>query len=111
MKVHEMFPSRFATGHDLAGPVTLTVARVAQETMRPGGGQPVAKWVIYFAGAKRGVVLTRTLAYQIAQALGADDTDAWPGGKVTLYPERVTVAGVERVVIRARAPRNGNGGM
>jgi len=106
-----MFPSRFATGRDLNGqPVTLTIARVAQEEMRPGGGQPVRKWVAYFEGARKGVVLTRTLAQQIAEAVGADDTDAWPGRRVTLYPERVIVAGQERITIRARPARNGNGG-
>lgn len=110
MNIREMYPSRYATGADLSKPVTLTIAGVASEKMRPGPGQPeVEKFVIYFQEAKRGVVLSRTLARQIAQAIGADDTDNWKGCKVTLYPEPVNVAGIARIAIRARAAANGNG--
>lgn len=110
MKVAEMFPRRYANGEDLKGkPVTLTIAKVHPEEMRPGGGTPITKWVIYFEGARRGVVLSRTLATQIAEALGDDDTDHWPGKRVTLYPQLLTVAGRRVTVIRARAA-NGNGG-
>ena len=104
MKVNDMFPRKYATGSDLKGPVILTIARVASEKMRPGAGQPeVAKFVLYFDGASRGVVLSRVLAEQIAQAVGSDDTDHWPGKRVTLYPQPMKVAGVDRVAIRARS--------
>lgn len=108
MRVQEMFPRRYASGEDLKGrAVEVTIARVQQEEMRPGGGPPVKKWVIYFQGAQRGVVLGRTLAYQIAEALGDDDTDHWPGKRVTLYPVQMTVAGKRVTAIRAR-PANGS---
>lgn len=104
MKVSEMFPRRYATGEDLQGKaVTLTIARVAQEEMRPqAGAPPVKKHVVYFKGAVKGVILSRTLAYQIADAVGDEDTAAWPGKRVTLYPVPLQVAGQNRVAIRAR---------
>lgn len=106
MKVKEMFPRKYATGQDLNGKAaTLTIARLSAEKMRPGPGAPEeSKWVLYFENAKKGVILNRTLANQIAEALGSDDTDEWPGLPITLYPEAMNVAGKARIAIRARAP-------
>jgi len=118
MKINQMFPSKYATGSDLRGAVTVTIARIAAEKMRPNPQSPeVEKWVLYTQEGKRGVVLGKVLANQIAVVLG-DDTDLWLGKKITLYPEAVTVAGVARVAIRAHkaaepqpetAGANGNG--
>lgn len=103
MNIRTMFPRKYASGEDLAGKsVTLTIASIRPERMTPPGAAPVEKHVIYFNGAERGVVLSRILAEQIATATGFDDTDYWPGKAVTLYPDRIMVAGRERVVIRAR---------
>ncbi|HLA99663.1 MAG TPA: hypothetical protein VJL34_14545 [Anaerolineales bacterium] len=112
MKLEQMFPRRYASGADLNGPVTLTIARVQPEKMHSGFGQDESsKYVIYFQEAKKGVVMSRTLAHQIAQAVGSEDTDEWGGRKVTIYPEPVNVAGVPRVAIRARAAQlAGNNG-
>lgn len=111
MKLNDMFPTRFATGADLQGrEVSLIIETVRPEKMRPGPGQPEAtKFVVYFVNAKKGVVLNKTLAEQIAQAVGSDDTDNWSNKAITLYPENIHVAGVARVAIRAKAA-NGRGG-
>ena len=105
MKLKEMFPRKYATGEDLAGKTpTVTIAGVAVEKMRPSPqSTEVQKFVIYFQETKKGVVLSRTLAQQIARAVGSDDTDNWPGKRLKLYPEPMTVAGVNRVAIRAKA--------
>jgi len=108
MKIDKMFPRKYATGSDLEGPVTLSIARVQPEKMRPTPQSPeVQKWVIYFNGAQKGVVLSRTLAEQISLAVGSDDTDHWIGREVTLYPQSVMVAGKERIAIRAKEAVNG----
>ena len=107
MKIDQMFPKKYATGSDLEGPVTLSIKMVQAEKMRSFSGGDTRKWVIYFDGARRGVVLSRTLAEQIAEALGADDTDHWIGREVELYPDPVMVAGKQRIAIRARAAANG----
>lgn len=105
MKLSQMFPRRFATGEDLQGKaVTLTIDRVSGEKMRPQAGAPeVEKWVLYFVETKKGVVLNRTLALQVARCLGSEETEDWKGQRITLYPEPMTVAGKPRIAIRARA--------
>ena len=108
MKIDKMFPKKYATGSDLEGPVTLSIARVQSEKMRPNPQSPeMNKWVVYFQGAQKGVVLSRTLAEQITEAVGSDETDDWLGHQVTLYPQNVIVAGKQRVAIRARATVKG----
>jgi len=108
MKLSEMFPSRFVRGEDLQGrSVTVTVARIQLERMRPSPQSPeVQKFVLLTVEGKKGIVLSKTLAAQISQVLGCDETEEWQGKKVTLYPEPLIVAGVERVAIRARKATN-----
>ena len=103
MIVTEIFPSKYLKGIDLKGPVTVTIEDVRAEIMYlPGKGQ-VTGYVLYCQRAKKGVILTRALAMQIALLLGDPDTDNWCGKRITLYGEPMTVAGIARVAIRARA--------
>lgn len=107
MKLSEMFPRRYATGDDLQGKAfNLTIERISRERMRP---QPnsleVDRWVAYFKETQKGVVLSRTLAYQIADILGSEDTSDWIGKKITLFPQPMMVAGRNVTAIRARAAR------
>ena len=111
MKVDQMFPRKYATGADLGGQaVTVIIASMQPEQMRPNrNARPETKYVIYFEGATKGVVLNRTLANQIAQITGEQDTDNWIGHRITLYPVPMKVAGQDRIAIRARAPKPDNG--
>jgi hypothetical protein len=105
MKLTQMFPKRYASGEDFQGKaLTLTVARVEREKMfQPKNASETEKWVVYFQEAKKGVVLNRTLAFQIAEILGSEETEDWVGAMITLYPQPMTVAGRKVVAIRARA--------
>lgn len=105
MKISEMYPSKYAKGEDLKGrEVTLTISRVSTERMRPSPNKPEEdKFVIYFQETQKGVILSMTLAKQIAQAIGSEETNQWPGRRVTIYPENINVAGVQRIAIRAKA--------
>lgn len=105
MKLNDLFPSKFVRGEDLGGKsFTVTIARLAAERMRPNAGSPeVEKFVLYTHEGHKGIILSRTLARQITQATGCEDTDQWPGKRIVIYPEGVTVAGAARVAIRARA--------
>ena len=107
MKLPQMFPRRYATGEDLQGKaITLTIASIVREKMHPQANAPeVEKWVMYFKEARKGVVLNRTLAYQIAEFLGSEETDEWLGKRIAIYPQPMTVAGKKVVAIRARAAR------
>ncbi len=114
MKLSEMFPRKYASGADFNGKAaTLTIALVRTEKMRPQANAPEqTKYVAYFQGADKGVILCKTLAYEIAEAIGCneeEDVGNWTGKKVTLYPQPMTVAGKRRIAIRARKPAIGNG--
>ena len=104
MKLNELFPHKYASGEDLQNlPYTLTISHLRQEKMIPTpGAAPVDKWVLYFKETQKGIVLSKTLASQIAQAVGSDDTDNWVGKKITIFPEEVMVAGKPRTAIRAK---------
>jgi hypothetical protein len=107
MKISHMFQTKYATGDDLKGKeYTFTISRVKPELMHPSGN-PVQKFVLYFAETQRGVILSRTLADQIATITGQDDTETWTSKKITIYPEPMVVAGKKRIGIRAKAPTNG----
>jgi hypothetical protein len=109
MKLHDMFPSRYVKGEELGGrSVTVTISKVQPEKMRPNPQSPeVLRYVLYTKEGKKGVVLSKTTATQIAQAVGSVETDEWIGRQITLYPEPMTVAGVKRVAIRAQGATNG----
>jgi hypothetical protein len=108
MKITEMFPRRYATGEDLQGKShTLIIDRVTSEQLHPTPGAPAqTKYVIYFRSTKKGVILSRPLALQIAEIAG-DETNSWPGVSVAIYPQPMTVAGKAVIAIRARKPTNG----
>ena len=109
MKLEEIYPRKYATGEDLGNkPATLTISAVTMETMHPAPGQPaVTKPALHFARATKAVILSRPLWIQIAAALGDDNTDTWPGQRIQIYPEPMTVAGKARIAIRARKSPNG----
>jgi hypothetical protein len=109
MKLSDMFPSRYVKGEELNGrSVTVTISKVQPEKMRPNPQSPeVTRYVLYTRESKKGVVLSKTTATQIAQAVGSVETDEWIDKQITLYPEPMTVAGVQRVAIRVREATNG----
>lgn len=102
-----MFPKRYATGEDLQGKaITLTIASITLEKMHPQSNAPeVEKWVIHFKEAKKGVVLNHTMAYQIGEFLGSEETDEWVGKSIMIYPQPMMVAGKKVIAIRARAAK------
>lgn len=102
MNLSEIYPRRFASGSDLVNSIIVTVSAVTIESMYSGNGQTVEKPVLYFKETKKGVVLCKTLAYQIADILGSTDTSTWIGQQITLVPDTMMVAGKPRNVIRAR---------
>ena len=109
MNINELFPRRYASAEELQGKeATLTIFRVALEKMRPNAQSPeMQKLVVYFSPAGKGVVASKTLAHQIAEITGSEETDDWRGKALTLYPEEVTVAGKRMTVFRAKRPKPG----
>jgi len=103
--INDMFPGRFLRGSDLKSPATVVIRRVVQERMYSRAERAEAdKWVVYFEGARKGLVLNRTNAEKIAEIVGSRDSDDWIGRQVVLYPVEIEVAGARRPAVRVRAP-------
>jgi len=104
MKLNSMFPRKYATGADLNGnTVIVTINSLSVEKLSPHPGQPpMDRFILYFDEAQKGVILSRTLANQIASILQSDDTVNWTGRKIALYPMQMNVAGKSRIAIRAK---------
>lgn len=104
MNVNEAFPSKYVKGTEIpAIGVKVVIHAVRSEKIqRPGAGEVIG-WVLWCEGAKRGIILTAALARQLASVLQDDETENWKGKQVILYPEPMTVAGIPRVAIRAKA--------
>lgn len=109
MKVSDLFPSKYMNGIDLAGKAwTFKIQAVRFEEMHDKQKNAQAKKpVVYFQGPKKGLILNRTIADQIAQATGKDDTDQWPGCQITIYPTTVRAFGEDHTVVRVRKAENG----
>lgn len=102
MNINQVYPRKYAVGHDIDGKQpTLAIRAVTLEQMGEGGEK---KPVIWFTGAKKGVVLNKTMARAIENIYGPE-TDGWTGKYVTLYSEIVKAFGENHLAIRVKAPR------
>src|SRR5688572_30608835 len=78
MKATDAFPSKYISASDLGGQeVTVKITHIAPEEI--GGKQ---KYICYFAGKKKGLVLNKTNWNTIARISGRDDTDDWTGVEI-----------------------------
>ena len=104
MKVSEEFSGNYLKAADLAGKsATGTIARVVKEILRdPATHEESNKWVVYFEGKQRGLVLNKTNAETLAHLLG-DDSAAWIGKRIRLVSARVEMAGKMVDAIRLQA--------
>ncbi len=100
MNVSDMYPSSYLKASDIPAPGrALVIARILNEQLRDGE----SKWVVYFRGEKRGLVLNKTNATAIAEKLG-NDTDKWIGEGVTLTTQKVSFSGKLVDGIRVTVP-------
>jgi hypothetical protein len=90
-----MFPSKYVCGDDLKGkPFVLTIDRIKREEMFDVQTQKKThKWVLYFKDAHKGVLLGKTQAKEIAEAVGSQNSDDWVGSKVEMYPTKIRAFG------------------
>lgn len=102
MRISEVFPSKYVKAADLEGrTVTLTIKTLTVEEMLNHASEKERKPVLYFERATKGLVLNRTNAMTIA-ALYGDESDQWPGKRISIYPTRVKAFGQMQDCIRIR---------
>ncbi len=108
--MNDMFPSKTLKADDLKAPsgkgyreFSLTVDHLETEDFKNEDGTTEKKWLVYFKGAQKALVLNRTNAGTISDAYG-DDTDSWTGEKVVLYVTTVGTPQGPKPGIRVRIP-------
>jgi hypothetical protein len=108
VKRKEAFPRKHFSADDVAdGPVTLTIERTQQETMR-GNGKEETKTVLYFRGGYKPLPLNRVNWDSVARITGEDDSDNWPGHQIEAYRDTTQTPGGEIVpCVRLREPPQG----
>lgn len=105
MKVSDLFPSRFSSGQDLDGkPHVVSIQRVrGEDVYSPEERKEMRVFVLEVKEFSRPFILRKTLAEQIAAALGEEEVERWAGKRVELYPVSVSVGGARKTGVRARA--------
>ncbi len=101
VKISEAFPSQYLKCADLNGkPWNMKIRTVALENLGQGNDKK-EKPVVYFEKAQKGLVLNKTNATTIAKVYG-DDTGAWTGQGVQVFPTTTEFKGETVDAIRVR---------
>ena len=101
-KMSEVFPSKYLAADDLRGQDhVVTIERYQVETMPSRDGPDEQKYILFFRGARKGLVLNKTNGQTIAHQHG-DDLDGWIGKQVTIGATWVEAFGEQKFAIRVR---------
>jgi hypothetical protein len=105
MKRDELFPSKYIKAADLGGkPLVVTIKSAAVEALNnPNGGGQQDKLLLSFVKLPKRLVVNLT-NYNVIADLHGDETDAWPGKRIELYPTKASVGGKSFDAVRVRAP-------
>ena len=100
MKISQLYPSKYVKAADLEGR-TVTIDKLVIEDMQNHNGDKERKPVLYFRKATKGLVLNATNARTIA-ALYGDESNDWPGKRISIYPTRVKAFGAVHDTVRVK---------
>lgn len=99
MKSSDAFPSKYLKASDLQGrQVTVRMTHVDPEVI--SGDK---KFILYFSGKTKGMVLNKTNWNNIAKVYG-DDSDDWSGQEIVLFEAIVDFQGESVPAIRVKGP-------
>lgn len=111
MKYAECYKGNFIEAADLSGKsVELAIERVeAPNTVKCDDGRVIEKPVVYFTGAKKGLILNKTNAKRIILFYCPDKAtfEEWAGTKITLHNEddrRPDMGGKRGPCVRVKIP-------
>ncbi len=106
MKIGQMTTSKYLKGSDVDPPKLLTFHSFKKENVAKETEPPEHKWVAYFDGEEKGLVLNKVNLERAARAMGSDDTDDWIGKPIVVfYDPNVEFGGKLVGGIRVRAPK------
>lgn len=103
MNIETVYPSRWLDTDDLgARRVTVEiVAATMEEVFNRQTNAKETKLAISFKNATKMMILNKTQAFAIATIAGSNDTDNWPGHRITL---RAGIAPNRKPTIVVEAP-------
>lgn len=106
MNIYDLFPSPYVRAADLpVNGIVVTIKNIVIEDLRNNKTKKIErKPVMYFRGAKKGMVLNKTNGFIIAGLYGPE-MDGWAGQRIELYPTRVEAFGTMQDAIRVRDRR------
>lgn len=86
MKTSELKQSKYMKKEDCGDDgILVTIKALKQENVAPDNKPEELKWILYFQGDHKPLVLNGTNAKLIEKALGSDETDDWVGREVVLF--------------------------
>ena len=99
----DLYGSKYLTAADLHGETWLRrIGKVAPVELKEKDGTTKRKYLVYFEGVEKALVLNKTNAQKLAAAYGKDHSK-WIGMEVELYAE-MTGLGKEGVRVRPLKP-------
>jgi hypothetical protein len=99
---NEGFPSKYWKASDL--PPRGKVFKIAKLQVERVGLDQEEKYVLFFKGEDKQLILNITNWDAIAEFCGAD-SDTWTGKDIVLYPDKTTFGGKTVDCIRVRRPK------
>jgi hypothetical protein len=106
MKRDDIFPSKYLKAADLKGrPHVVQIKHAPIETLKNPKGEEQRKVVLQFNGVKKSLPLNLTNYDSVADIVGDDETNNWPGARIELYPGTTMLGGKTVDCIRIRKPR------
>jgi hypothetical protein len=100
----QAFPSKWLSAADLPRPIVVEIIETNEEMVKGRDGLSTKKVVVYFRGAKKGLILNATNFDSISEITGELDTEAWPGCHIELFPTQTEMGGKRVDCIRIRKP-------
>jgi hypothetical protein len=86
MKTSELKQSKYMKKEDCGDDgILVTIAALKQENVAPDNKPEELKWILYFRGDFKPLVLNGTNTKLIEKALGSDETDDWTGREIVLF--------------------------
>lgn len=88
--VSQIYPSPWLKADDLAGSVTVKIAKVAVEEFRQRDGEKESRIVLSFSKdgkpTKKKLICNKTQALAVAQLTKTEEFEKWQGREITLRP-------------------------
>ncbi len=84
-KLNDIKDSNYLTKEDCEPAIKVTVERCVEEDVSMANQPPKMKYVVYFKGQEKGMVLNLTNFQRVVSLCHKEDTDDWQGVEFTLY--------------------------